>query len=290
MERGHDPDQPLPALPTSGQDENPQSVPVQESSQPRQSVQSQSYSSQPSSSQPERIQIITPLNERPLTMSTAERPLLEGSDGHSPTRNTLYGDHRISQPAIPPLARGREGLPRAASRRPTMMGPPLDYLVPAVEEKIPSHPERNITERLEPTIKNAEKERDMFAKRAMMTGYALNVAIGLQVVLGALTTGLSAATTGRQTSIMTAILGGMATIVASYLARTRGSNEPEHSVMRVKDLEQFIRDCKAFDMDHGPQYASKEPNLKLNDRLFELRSRLEELLGNTDGNRKNSPA
>jgi hypothetical protein len=33
-----------------------------------------------------------------------------------------------------------------------------------------------------------------------MTGYALNIAIGLQVLLGALTTGLAAALSGRQVS------------------------------------------------------------------------------------------
>jgi hypothetical protein len=36
---------------------------------------------------------------------------------------------------------------------------------------------------------------------AKMTGYALNIAIGLQVLLGALTTGLAAALSGRQVSL-----------------------------------------------------------------------------------------
>jgi hypothetical protein len=35
---------------------------------------------------------------------------------------------------------------------------------------------------------------------ALLTGYALNVAIGLQVVISALITGLSAVTTGRNVS------------------------------------------------------------------------------------------
>ena len=34
-------------------------------------------------------------------------------------------------------------------------------------------------------------------------------------------------------------LGGLATLVASYMARARGSGEPELSITRVKDLEQF---------------------------------------------------
>lgn len=47
----------------------------------------------------------------------------------------------------------------------------------------------------------ARECRDKFAKKARYTGYAQNAAIGLQVLLGSLTTGLSAvATTGRQVS------------------------------------------------------------------------------------------
>ncbi len=67
-------------------------------------------------------------------------------------------------------------------------------------------------------------------------------------------------------------------MVASYLARARGSNEPELSITRVKDLEQFIRECKAFQMDHG-HCAGNEFDLNLES----LRRRFEELLGNANG-------
>jgi hypothetical protein len=104
--------------------------------------------------------------------------------------------------------------------------------------------------------------------------------------------------TGCQVSIGTSILGayqvtffqtfsedyasgGLSTIVASYLARARGSNEPELSITRVKDLDQFLRDCFAFKMDHGYEYGTPENGL--NDRLDNLRRRFEELLGNGDG-------
>ncbi|KAI0300691.1 hypothetical protein B0F90DRAFT_1722417 [Multifurca ochricompacta] len=43
--------------------------------------------------------------------------------------------------------------------------------------------------------------RDKAAKRAKMTGYSINVAIGIQVVLGALTTGLGAALSGKSSSV-----------------------------------------------------------------------------------------
>lgn len=73
----------------------------------------------------------------------------------------------------------------------------------------------------------------------------------------------------------------MSTMVASYLARARGSNEPELSITRVKDLDQFLRDCDAFEMDHGHEYGT--PENKLDIRLNDLRGRFEELLGNADG-------
>jgi hypothetical protein len=74
----------------------------------------------------------------------------------------------------------------------------------------------------------------------------------------------------------------MATIVASYLARARGSGEPEFSIRRVKDLEQFLRECHAFQLDHGHTLGSEYDT-----QLNALRKRFEELLGNT--NTKSSP-
>ncbi|KII84750.1 hypothetical protein PLICRDRAFT_340772 [Plicaturopsis crispa FD-325 SS-3] len=149
----------------------------------------------------------------------------------------------------------------------------------------PSQP-RSIQDRLEPTLDVARRERNRYAKRAKATGYALNIAIGLQVVIGALITGLSAVTVGRQTSIMTAIMGGFSSIVASYLARARGSNEPELSIQRCKDLEQFIRECEAFQLDKG--HLNPEPGSECEEekKLVELRDRFEELLGNANGERR----
>lgn len=76
-------------------------------------------------------------------------------------------------------------------------------------------------------------------------------------------------------------LGGLATLVASYMARARGSGEPELSITRVKDLEQFLRECKAFQMDHAHEYGT--PENRLSERLEDLRQRFEELLGNANG-------
>ncbi len=79
---------------------------------------------------------------------------------------------------------------------------------------------------------------------------------------------------------MTAVLGGLSTIVAAYLARARGSNEPELSISRVKDLEQFIRECEAFKIDHGHRGGGGD---ELEKELERLRGRFEEFLGNASG-------
>ncbi|KAG6840894.1 hypothetical protein C0991_003418, partial [Blastosporella zonata] len=155
-------------------------------------------------------------------------------------------------------------------------GSRLDWIVP-VEEKV--IPKLSVGERLKPTLMRAHLERDKYAVKARMTGYALNAAIGLQVLLGSLTTGLAAATTtGRQAAIATTILGGMSTLTAAYLARARGSHEPELSITRVKDLEQYIREADAFQMDHGHVITNEH-----DDQLFRFRERFEELLGNASG-------
>jgi SMODS and SLOG-associating 2TM effector domain len=58
----------------------------------------------------------------------------------------------------------------------------------------------------------------------------------------------------------------------------RGSKEPQLSITRAKDLEQFERECEAFIMDHGHVTSGSE-DAKIND----LRRRFEELLGNASG-------
>lgn len=72
--------------------------------------------------------------------------------------------------------------------------------------------------------------------------------------------------------------GGLSTLTASYLARARGSNEPELSTIRVKDLDQFIRECEAFSLDSGHLDGHE-----YDDRVIGFRNRFEELLGNANG-------
>ncbi|KAF9444684.1 hypothetical protein P691DRAFT_806971 [Macrolepiota fuliginosa MF-IS2] len=203
--------------------------------------------------------------------------------------NELHRDSalRTNQPlpALPPVRLGDSGMPR---RQRTLDGhgsavtrrSGIDWIVPVDEKR-----RKTVGERIQPTLDIAISERDKYAVKAKATAWALNSAIGLQVVLGSLTTGLSAvATTGKQTAITTTILGGLSTVVASYLARARGSNEPELSITRVKDLEQFIREAEAFQLDHGHIDTNEWDK-----ELEQFRRRFEELLGNANGERKLSP-
>lgn len=79
-------------------------------------------------------------------------------------------------------------------------------------------------------------------------------------------------------TVIVSLIGGLSTLVASYLARARGSNEPELSITRVKDLEHFIRECDAFQMDYGHVMTNEH-----DEQLFRFRSNFEELLGNANG-------
>ncbi|KAG1724077.1 uncharacterized protein EDB91DRAFT_1062992, partial [Suillus paluster] len=140
-----------------------------------------------------------------------------------------------------------------------------------------------IGERLTQTIHAVETEKYRYDKKAQRTGLWLNIAIGLQVLLEALTIGISAATSGKQVSSKLRLASPFGRIdISCFLSRsTRGSNEPQLSITRAKDPEQFLRECGTFNMDHEDEYVT--PGEPLNNRLEELRQRFEERLGNADG-------
>ncbi|KAF7361331.1 Carbamoyl-phosphate synth [Mycena sanguinolenta] len=238
-------------------------------------------------SHPENI-VILPRTESP-------QPLSAGSGGDESGMRQMSGPSFLL-PTLPEDARmpptpgpgstdqTGEPSPTAARSEFRSIGVPhrqseLDWIIP-VDHKRGPRP-KSLQERLDPTLGHAKEERKACEFKARMTGYALNTAIGLQVLLGALTTGVAAATSGRNTSIAISVLGGLATIVASYLARARGSNEPELSITRVKDLDQYIRECEIFILDHG-HITSNEHD----EELSKLRVRYEELLGNGNGERR----
>ncbi|KAG0709411.1 hypothetical protein DFH29DRAFT_888292 [Suillus ampliporus] len=219
-------------------------------------------------------------------LQISERTLSSSIDGPYPARYSRHGGPS-SLGEFDHLARGTSRSGDYRSRRATILAQEYPNIPTDLVPKTTLRLNRTVGERIQSTVDAAERERAKYAVKAAWIGYALNIAIGLQILLGSLTTGLSAVTVGRQTSIMTAIFGGLSTLVASYLARMRGSSEPELSITRVKDLDEFLRDCKAFQMDHGHENGTTENGL--NQRVEELRSKFEELLGNGDGQRKLSP-
>ncbi|KAH8977158.1 hypothetical protein EDB83DRAFT_2538140 [Lactarius deliciosus] len=114
-----------------------------------------------------------------------------------------------------------------------------------------TYPLGSVGARLHPTLEEALKVRNSASLHAKWTTYSINTAIALQVLLGALTTALGASLHGNSISISIAVLGSLSTLVASYLARTRGSSEPESSLLREQALSHFIRGLRAFILDKG---------------------------------------
>ncbi|KAF9242832.1 hypothetical protein BU15DRAFT_72482 [Melanogaster broomeanus] len=166
-------------------------------------------------SRTEHVQIVTPdiggnsssvghQDARPQSGFTPERRP-GGSEGHRPlarSQDHSYVDFERVPP--PPPVRSRSGATRGVSRSMSGYSPngqstsAVDWIVPVQEKR---EIRTTIGERLRPTIEWADIEREKYAKKALWTGYALNIAIGLQVLLGALTTGLAAALTGKQASL-----------------------------------------------------------------------------------------
>ncbi|KAK7036718.1 hypothetical protein VNI00_011383 [Paramarasmius palmivorus] len=175
----------------------------------------------------------------------------------------------------------------------------IDWIVPQLpaskEAREVAFRPKTVGERLDPTLQHAYSEKNKYAAKARLTGIVLNVAIGksLSLTLRTRLTCLSAVTTDlyygfrvRWLPLLTGcdgflILysGGLSTLVASYLARARGSGEPELSITRTKDLEQFIREAEAFKMDFGHEHGHEHDS-----RLDYFRDRFEDLLGNASGN------
>ena len=103
---------------------------------------------------------------------------------------------------------------------------------------------------------------------------------------------------------MTSVLGGLGTVVASYLAHAKGTDKLEIYQKRVVDLEKFIRECEGFIKDYGDEKPGNFSTIQagggggdsttnqgqdktqlwilLDDHIHELRAHYEMLLGNFD--------
>jgi len=69
----------------------------------------------------------------------------------------------------------------------------------------------------------------------------------------------------------------MSTLVASYMARARGTNEPETSLQRVQQIEHLLREAHAFKTDHGHRVGHE-----VDAALGAFRRELEAILGNPE--------
>jgi len=82
-----------------------------------------------------------------------------------------------------------------------------------------------------------------------------------------------------------ATLGVSSTLVSWYLARTRESDEPHRSRLRVRDLGHFLREVELFVLDCG-----HEPGNKWEDKINGFRLVMEKILGINHSTDPNSTA
>ncbi|KAH9026066.1 hypothetical protein EDB85DRAFT_2149369 [Lactarius pseudohatsudake] len=116
-------------------------------------------------------------------------------------------------------------------------------------------------------------ERNKAAQAAQWTCWALNAAISSQVLVGAMVFG--AAFGGQYILVAMFILGSASTFVASYLARTCGSDERRASLLWVSALNHFLRDIGAFQLIHGHEVSREWV-----EKTDGFRLGLENMLGN----------
>ena len=67
----------------------------------------------------------------------------------------------------------------------------------------------------------------------------------------------------------------MTTLVASYLARMRGSTEPDQSIKRTDRLDHLIRAIYAFGLDYSRKSATEQET-----KLEEFRFKFEDIMRN----------
>jgi len=197
-----------------------------------------------------------------LTFGHAEKPEIEAaSSTYRGDPVEVPPDGRVSRYATmrKPVSGVYTG--QSAARRST-----IDYLVPVEQQ--------TVSQRLEATLKHARSEREKFNLRANGAKWSINVASGVQVFLGALTTGLAAMRLdGKQLGIATTVLGILTTLAGAFLTKVRAGGEPETSTIQAHDLNQFVRKCEAFQIDHGHEVGDRH-----NDEIKQYRDDLELIL------------
>ncbi|TDL16776.1 hypothetical protein BD410DRAFT_730914, partial [Rickenella mellea] len=129
---------------------------------------------------------------------------------------------------------------------------------------------KTVKERLRVTIDHAKHEAKKFSLRGSAFCYLRDIALGLQILTSALITALSAVGVSGDRKVSG--ISAVATVVASYLARIRGTGEPYLSYSRSDNLQSFVRQCESFVDDHGDE-------IDYSCEIDGFRKRLEELVG-----------
>ncbi|KAH9023778.1 hypothetical protein EDB85DRAFT_1869165 [Lactarius pseudohatsudake] len=136
--------------------------------------------------------------------------------------------------------------------------------------------EKSVGDQLQPMTTAATTERNKAARAAQWRGWALNAAIASQVLIGAMA--LGAASRSQDIWVAIFILCGVSTFLASYLARTYGSDERRASLLRVKALNHLLREIEAFQLIHGHEISRE-----WDEKIDGFRLSLENMLGNQPG-------
>ncbi|KAF8319950.1 hypothetical protein DL93DRAFT_2053239, partial [Clavulina sp. PMI_390] len=71
-------------------------------------------------------------------------------------------------------------------------------------------------------------------------------------------------------------LGAISTVIATYLAKMRGSGEPELSILKGKELDSYLRELEAFMGDHGHMTGTRYDS-----KIREFRERFELIIQTT---------
>ncbi|KAK0429747.1 hypothetical protein EV421DRAFT_1946385 [Armillaria borealis] len=228
------------------------------------------------------LQDHSPTSTKPSEMTAPTVPKLAASTTLTVSTQEMNNTHSSIIDSLLQIGHDR-------ANRPLPPIPALDWIVP-YESKIHV---KSVEERIIPTIIAAELERKKYVEHAIMKGYTMNIAIGIQLLVGALTTAISALVTGTRDAIsITIVLPILVFIILparGYIERLQQHSspepedrtKPERSLMVARDLEQFIRECKAFLVDFG---SSTEDVHKR--EVQRLRNRFEEILGDADVEKK----
>ena len=118
---------------------------------------------------------------------------------------------------------------------------------------------RTIEERMQPTLLAARHFSTGYKRQAWISGYLLNAALGVQLLVGAFIVGIAAivpsspspspSASGGSSSeqdsrrwvIAIIVLGGVSIVLTGVMARLIGNGEPERSWGRVRELEKVRR-------------------------------------------------